>query len=103
MDTDGLRAKSAYDEALRLVQNDPNGLHVTHSMAWEEVWSKNGMAALTDTTFVDQNHESFKLAQRLYASFYNLYAAIPMAVDNQFYGVSPGWLKVDSNFESIYI
>lgn len=92
VDTDNSRARNAYDEALRLIQNDPNGLFVSHTAAWEEVWNKAGTAAIQETNFIDSNHEEFKLAQRLYVSFYNIYSAIPMSFDNQFYGVSPAGL-----------
>jgi hypothetical protein len=47
-----------------------------------------------NTPFMDANQDSFKLAQRLYSSFYNLYSQIPFSLnwspDNQFYGLSPG-------------
>lgn len=44
---------------------------------------------INEETYIDSNQESFKLAQRLYASFYNLYASLPLNYDNQFYGLSP--------------
>lgn len=47
---------------------------------------------LTDITYTESTQEAFRLAQRLYVSFYNIYSAIPMTFDNQFYGVSPAGL-----------
>lgn len=47
----------------------------------------------SDITYTESTQEAFKLAQRLYVSFYNIYSAIPMNYDTQFYGVSPGKLK----------
>lgn len=45
---------------------------------------------LSEQTYTENNKEAFTLAQRLYSSFYNIYAAIPINFDSQFYGVSPG-------------
>ena len=87
------RARSAYEDAMNSVKNDPNSLYVSHTAAWEEIWTKHGFAMLTDNNFGDANSESFKLAQRLYSSFYNIYAAIPSSSTEsgtQFYGLSPG-------------
>ena len=46
--------------------------------------------------FTSATQDSFKVAQRLYSSFYNLYSSIPVKVnwspDNQFYGLSPAGL-----------
>jgi hypothetical protein len=60
--------------------------------AWEEIWAKAGIAAIAEQTYPDVNQESFKLAQRLAVSFYNLYSSLPMGFDTQFYGVSPSGL-----------
>lgn len=48
---------------------------------------------ITEGQYSDANQESFKMAQRLYVSFYNLYSAIPYSFDNQFYGISPSGLS----------
>jgi hypothetical protein len=53
------------------------------------------MAAIADTTYSDQNQEIFKLSQRMYASFYNLYASLPFTFDSQFYGLSPGKVAIE--------
>ncbi len=70
--------------------------------AWEDTWQKAGLVMVSDTVFNDQNQEPFKLAQRLYSSFFNLYSAIPFqltsASDGQFYGLSPG----EFNFYSLF-
>lgn len=58
--------------------------------AWEDIWQKNGFIMINQGTYSDSNQESFKLAQQLYSSFYNLYSSLPSNFDNQFYGVSPG-------------
>lgn len=47
------------------------------------------MAAVVEQTYSENNQETFRLAQRLYASFYNIYASLPFTYDNQFYGLSP--------------
>jgi len=47
------------------------------------------MAAVAEQTYSENNQETFRLAQRLYSSFYNLYASLPLTYDNQFYGLSP--------------
>jgi hypothetical protein len=54
------------------------------------MWNKAGLAAIQETNYVDAKNDEFKLAQKLYVSFYNIYAAIPMSYDSQFYGISPG-------------
>lgn len=51
--------------------------------------------------FDSTNQESFKIAQRLYSSFYNLYSALPFEyssnAENQFYGLSPSMnIKLNS-------
>ena len=47
---------------------------------------------VSDGQYSDANQLSFKLAQKLYVSFYNIYSAIPFTFDNQFYGISPAGL-----------
>ncbi|CAF0704348.1 unnamed protein product [Brachionus calyciflorus] len=92
IDSDNFRAKNAYEEALRMIQQDPNSLYVSHVTSWEEIWQKSGIAMISENTYTDSNQESFKLAQRLYASFYNLYSSLPSNIDTQFYGLSPSGL-----------
>jgi hypothetical protein len=57
--------------------------------AWEELWQKSGFAMFSDPIYTDSNPEIFKMSQRLYSSFYNLYANLPFPYDGQFYGLSP--------------
>ena len=94
MDSEYDRALKAYDDAINSIINDPNSLYVSHTSAWEEVWSKNGFVMVADGQYGDVNSESFKLAQRLYSSFYNLYASIPYTstADVAFYGLGPAGL-----------
>jgi hypothetical protein len=89
---DDLRAKNAYDDAMRIIQQDPQGLFNTHVNAWEDVYNRQGFALPSGQIYQDANDDGFKLAQRLYASFYNIYSAIPLTFDSQFYGVSPAGL-----------
>ncbi len=44
------------------------------------------MAMLSEPSYSENNQEALKYAQRLYSSFYNIYSAIPMSSDSQFYG-----------------
>ena len=44
---------------------------------------------LSESSYTESNQEALKLAQRLYVSFYNLYSALPVNVETQFYGLSP--------------
>ena len=61
-------------------------LYVSHVAAWEDIWQKGGIAMLSEPSYSENNQEAFKYAQRLYSSFYNIYSAVPMVFDNQFYG-----------------
>jgi trehalose/maltose hydrolase-like predicted phosphorylase len=47
---------------------------------------------ISDGQYSDSNQESFKLAQKLYVSFYSLYSSVPYTYDPQFYGLSPAGL-----------
>ena len=56
--------------------------------------------------FNNANQDDFKVAQRLYASFYNLYSAIPAKLnwspDSQFYGLSPAGLAYGALRQEYY-
>jgi len=89
-DSDAAVARRAYDEAIDLLDRDPTSLITMHTKEWESVWNENGIVMLSDTVMSsDQKSEAFRFSQQLYASFYSLYASIPMYSDSQFYGLSP--------------
>lgn len=75
--------------------------------AWEDIWQKNGYAMVGESNlFTNANQDDFKVAQRLYASFYNLYSSIPAKLnwspDSQFYGLSPAGLAYGALRQEFY-
>ena len=88
-----MQVKRSYDEALRMIKQDPKSLLISHVQEWENIWQKNGMLGISSAAYTNQNSQSFKLAQQFYVSFYSLYSAIPHKEDNQFNGVSPSGLS----------
>lgn len=88
-----MQAKRSYDEAERMIKQDPKSLLVSHVQEWEKIWQENGMLGISNAAYSNQNSEAFKLAQQFYVSFYSLYSAIPQIEDNQFNGLSPSGLS----------